>query len=44
VPLETVEASIPSSKIEVVAAASRRAGVKMFVKCVAMFSPLLNSL
>jgi len=37
VPLEAVGARIPSSKIEVMVAASRRADVKMFVRCVVMF-------
>jgi hypothetical protein len=37
VPLEAAGARILSSKIEVIAAASRRDGVKMFVRCVLMF-------
>jgi hypothetical protein len=37
VPLEAVGTRIPSSKIEVMVAASRRADVKVFVKCVLMF-------
>jgi hypothetical protein len=37
VPLEAVGARMPTSKIEVIAVASRRADVKMFVRCVVMF-------
>jgi len=37
VPLEAVGARTPSSRIEVKAAASRRADVKVFVRCVVMF-------
>jgi hypothetical protein len=42
VPLETMGARIPSSKIEVMAAASRRAEAKMFVRCVVMFFSLVG--
>ena len=37
VPLKPVGARTPSSKIEVMTAASRRADVKVFVRCVVMF-------
>jgi hypothetical protein len=37
VPLKAVGARIPSSNIEVMATASRRAEVKVFLKCVLMF-------
>jgi hypothetical protein len=37
VPLEAVCVRIPSSNIEVMAAARRRADVKVIVKCVLMF-------
>lgn len=44
VPLEAVGARIPSSKIEVMAAASSRADVKVFVRCVVMFFLLVEFL
>jgi hypothetical protein len=37
VPLDAVDARIPCSKIEVMAAASRRGDAKIFVTCVVMF-------
>jgi hypothetical protein len=42
VPLEAVGARIPCSKIEIIAAASKRAGANRFVRCVVMFFSLVE--